>query len=77
MIIFASDHEAPLFNKYGEQLSAGLKFSDFKKDNVKIPSQWTAQVSGRPTTQKALFTQRKKEFIPDQSYDLDGDCQVS
>lgn len=47
-------------------------------DSVKIPDWWNDKVrpsstGPRKMTQRILLEQRKKEGIPDISYDLDGD----
>ena len=74
-------HIPPAYDLYGHQIpnnSNGSKYNILaEKENIKIPWDISNQLyKSTPMTRTKLLERRKKEKIPDISYDLDGDGYV-
>ena len=74
-------HIPPSYDIYGHQIPTNPNLTKFnilaEKDKIKIP--WDTKnelYKSTPMTQTKLIERRKKERIPDISYDLDGDGYV-
>ena len=73
-------HIPPSYDIYGHQIPKNpkAKFNILaEKDNIKLPWETKSNLNkSTPMTQVKLLEKRKKERIPDISYDLDGDGYV-
>ena len=74
-------HFPPAYDIYGHQIPTNQNKNKYnilaEKDNIKIPWDRTNQLyKSTPMTRTKLLERRKKEKIPDISYDLDGDGYV-
>ena len=58
-------------------MKTGVRFSDILEENVKIPENWRTEDGRESMTRSKLIESRKKESLPDISYDLDGDGAIS
>ena len=74
-------HIPPSYDIYGHQIPTNPNITKFnilaEKDKIKIP--WDTKnnlYKSTPMTCTKLLERRKKEKIPDISYDLDGDGYV-
>ena len=74
-------HIPPSYDIYGHQIPTNPNVTKFnilaEKDNIKVP--WDTKnelYKSTPMTRTKLLERRKKERIPDISYDLDGDGYV-
>ena len=71
-------HIPPSYDIYGHQIPPNPNQSKYnilaEKDNIKVPWDTKNQLyKSTPMTRTKLLERRKKERIPDISYDLDGD----
>ena len=71
-------HFPPAYDIYGHQIPPNPNKSKYnilaEKDNIKVPWDTKNQLyKSTPMTRTKLLERRKKEKIPDISYDLDGD----
>jgi hypothetical protein len=71
-------HIPPSYDIYGHQIPPNPNQSRYnilaEKDNIKVPWDSKNQLyKSTPMTRTKLLERRKKERIPDISYDLDGD----
>ena len=73
-------HIPPSYDIYGHQIPANPNTTKFnilaEKDKIKIPWETNQLYKSTPMTRTKLLERRKKESIPDISYDLDGDGYV-
>jgi len=71
-----SQHRAPKYDIYGlplkEKVVLATEFNNgINSDKVKLPNTWMGPNPGKTRTQ--LMHEHRSEFIPDPSYDIDGD----
>ena len=70
-------HIPPSYDIYGHQIPLNPNQSKYnilaEKDNIKVPWENNPLYKSTPMTRTKLLERRKKERIPDISYDLDGD----
>ena len=70
-------HIPPSYDIYGHQIPPNPNQSKYnilaEKDNIKVPWENNPLYKSTPMTRTKLLERRKKERIPDISYDLDGD----
>ena len=73
-------HIPPSYDIYGHQIPTNPNTTKFnilaEKDKIKIPWETNQLYKSTPMTRTKLLERRKKEKIPDISYDLDGDGYV-
>ena len=73
-------HIPPSYDIYGHQIPTNPNTTKFnilaEKDEIKIPWETNQLYKSTPMTRTKLLERRKKEKIPDISYDLDGDGYV-
>ncbi|CAI2366709.1 unnamed protein product [Moneuplotes crassus] len=73
-------HHLPTYNKQGNEIEVYHKLNakniTAEKDNIRIPSKWKSN-KDIIRTQSNLARVRKQDWIPDPSFDLNGDGTVS